>query len=243
MACGQCIIAGAVGVWFFTQQDKEKRDKAASRSAVCSSIKNALGFHFGSLAFGSFILAVVQFLKYFMQWLSKQAKAQPNKCMEVICKCLSYCLWCFEKCVKFLNKNAYIQIALMGTSFCASAKAAFDLIVRNMVRFGLLGGLGTLLHVIGKWFIGSCAAVLGFFLLRAMHSDLASPAVLVFIHFCIGYIVGALFMNVYALAVDSCLQCLIAAEELETSKAIIPKGLRQFVESKNDDRSSCCGCC
>ena len=32
--------------------------------------------------------------------------------------------------MKFLNKNAYIQTAIFGTSFCTSSKEAFFLILR-----------------------------------------------------------------------------------------------------------------
>merc|ERR1740138_2042071 len=107
-----------------------------------------------------------------MIYLSKQAKAQGNKEMEIICKIFAYCLWCFEKCVKFLNKNAYIQIALMGTNFCVSAKNAFWLIIRNAVRFALLGSLGSVINVIGKYFIAVSTAVVGFFLLQVMYPDI-----------------------------------------------------------------------
>ncbi len=34
--------------------------------------------------------------------------------MATVAKVLAYVMWCFEKCIKFLNKNAYIQTALMG---------------------------------------------------------------------------------------------------------------------------------
>ena len=39
-------------------------------------------------------------------------------------------------------RNAYIQIALMGTNFCVSAKKAFFLILRNAFRFGTVAILG-----------------------------------------------------------------------------------------------------
>lgn len=39
-------------------------------------------------------------------------------------------------------RNAYIQIALMGTNFCTSAKKAFFLILRNAFRFGTVAILG-----------------------------------------------------------------------------------------------------
>ena len=35
---------------------------------------------------------------------------------------------------RFLNKNAYIQIALLGKKFCFAAKDAFWLIFRNALR-------------------------------------------------------------------------------------------------------------
>ena len=37
-------------------------------------------------------------------------------------------------CSRFLNKNAYIQIALLGKKFCYAAKDAFWLILRNGLR-------------------------------------------------------------------------------------------------------------
>jgi len=39
-----------------------------------------------------------------------------------------------EKFLKFLNKNAYIMIAVHGKNFCTSAKNAFFLLMRNIVR-------------------------------------------------------------------------------------------------------------
>lgn len=47
---------------------------------------------------------------------------------------LQCCLWCMEKCIKFLNKNAYIQTAIHGYDFCKSARTAFFLILRNCLR-------------------------------------------------------------------------------------------------------------
>ena len=59
-------------------------------------------------------------------------------------------------------RNAYIQIALMGTNFCTSAKKAFFLILRNAFRFGVVAVLGvTGLKQIGFFtmvFVGAFAA-------------------------------------------------------------------------------------
>jgi hypothetical protein len=246
IAVGQCIIAGAVGLWFFRSRGDDAscdRNKA-SRKGVCIATKNALVWHPGSLAFGSFILAVVQFLKYLMYYISKQAKAQGNKCLEIVAKIAGYCLWCFEKCVKFLNKNAYIQIALMGTPFCVSAKNAFFLIMRNAVRFAVMGSLGGVIRFIGKGFVMITTGLLGFLILQSMHPDLDTPYALVMLYVAIGYFTGALFMNVFGLAVDSTLQCFIATEEMGIDRNFIPERLQGFVnDTENASKTRCCGSC
>lgn len=240
VAIGQCVIAGAVGVWFFTQ--KKDGDRKTSRMAVTSSLRNTFVCHIGSLAFGSLILALVQLLKYIMKYLSKQSKAQKNKFAECVFKCLAYLLWCFEKCVKFLNKNAYIQIALLGSNFCKAAKDAFYLILNNAVRFGALGGLGMVIHAIGKLFVTVATAVLGFLCLQAIYPEIKSPVLLTCIYACMGYVIGSLYMNVFGLAVDTTLQCFIATEEMGIDQEFIPSKLRKLLDVKGES-SGCFGCC
>ncbi|KAK2498341.1 hypothetical protein MC885_000971 [Smutsia gigantea] len=48
--------------------------------------------------------------------------------------CLKCCFWCLEKFIRFLNRNAYIMIAVYGTNFCTSARNAFFLLMRNIIR-------------------------------------------------------------------------------------------------------------
>merc|ERR1719188_2460721 len=101
------MIAAAVGIWFFTP----KKDRGR-KSPVPKGVWMVLRYHLGSLVFGAFIIAVIQFIRYIMKYMEKQANAQKNYVLSLIFKVVGCCIWCFEKCVKFLNKNAYIQIAL-----------------------------------------------------------------------------------------------------------------------------------
>jgi hypothetical protein len=207
IACGQCIIAGAVGVWFFTAH-KQKSSVPKVRAAIW----NVFRYHSGSLAFGSFILAVVQFIRYVMMYFEQQAKAQKNKVMVILLKVLQCMMWCLEKCIKFLNKNAYIQVALLGTNFCTSAKVAFSLILRNALRFGTVAVVGWVVEWLGYCFIVMMTALVGYLMLKAMHPD-SNPAIPVFLFIIIGYLVGKLFMELFHLAVDTALQCFIIVEE------------------------------
>merc|ERR1712014_188487 len=111
-----------------------------------------------------------QFIRYLMKYFEKQAQAQKNRVMVLILKCVQCCIWCFEKSIQFLNKNAYIQTALMGTNFCTSAKKAFFLILRNALRFGTMAVLGSVIHGIGFICIMAGTAVVGYFLMCEMHS-------------------------------------------------------------------------
>jgi len=225
IAIGQCLIAGAVGIWFFTPNGEKGR-----RPCIRASLRNVFRYHLGSLAFGAFIIAVVQFIRYWLKYMEKQAQAQKNKVMVYILKVLQCCMWCFEKCLKFLNKNAYIQIALLGTNFCTSAKKAFFLIMRNILRFGTVAVLGSIIHAIGFLFIMAGTVVLGYFVLKALHPDI-SPFVPLMVYAGVGYVVGKLFMNVFGLAVDTSLQCVIAAEEMQHDGDFVPSPLKSFLKA------------
>ena len=82
--------------------------------------------------------------------MQKQAKASKNKVMEYLLCVLQCCMWCLEKCMKFLNKNAYIQTAIYGTSFCKSARRAFFLILRNILRVAAVNVVADFVLILGK---------------------------------------------------------------------------------------------
>jgi len=239
-AIGQCIVAGAVATWFFT----EKRRKAM-QAVFCRATVNAVFWHLGSLAFGSLILAIVQFLKWLLRFLSEQAKVRKNRVMQTIFRILACCLWCFEKCLKFLNKNAYIQVAVKGTNFCTSAQNAFFLILRNAIRFGALAMLGSMLHFIGVFFMAGATGFSGYWVFHAFHPGM-SPVVPTILYVILGYLVGRLFLTVYSLACDTSLQCFIISEEMRQRGDFIPSALLSLMEKQdlgsdeNKDNKCCC---
>ena len=57
--------------------------------------------------------------------------------------------------LQFLNKNAYIEIAVYGKNFCASAKNAFFLLMRNILRVAVLDKVTDFLLFIGKFLVQS----------------------------------------------------------------------------------------
>jgi len=246
IAVGQCTIAGSVGIWYFTPNAVK-----GSKPSVLPAVKNCFRYHAGSLAFGSFILAVVQLIKYALLYLKKQMEAQKNAVMAKIAGALACLVQCFERFVKFLNKNAYIQIALLGKNFCRSAMAAFYLILRNAGRLGVLATIGSMITLIGVFFITAATTVVGyFFLINAFEKEeLSSPFICTALYFMIGYLVGKLFMAVFGLAVDTTLQCFCADEELTSKRknalkddqVYTPDVLKNFIKDPTAPKKGCCG--
>mmetsp|Transcript_44743 Transcript_44743/g.140297 ORF Transcript_44743/g.140297 Transcript_44743/m.140297 type:complete len:636 (-) Transcript_44743:141-2048(-) len=210
VAFGQIVVAFAISSWYFT------KDKGSiGNTTLYTAIKATTVFHTGTAAFGSLIIAIIQMIRAILAKLQKQAKDSKNKVAEyILCVC-QCCMWCLENCMKFLNKNAYIQTAIFGTSFCASAKAAFFLILRNAARVFAVTAVGGFVILIGKVLIVGVACGGAYFLMDTIYGDqltgLILPTLFVFIS---SWFVADMFLEIYGMAVSALLQCFVADEEM-----------------------------
>merc|ERR1712008_131103 len=110
-------------------------------------------YHAGTAAVGSLLIAIVRLIRAMVSWVQKKAEALDNKLGQALLCCCQCCLWFFEKVLRFLNKNAYIQTAIFGTSFCTSAREAFFLILRNAKRVAGISYAVSVLIWISRLFI------------------------------------------------------------------------------------------
>ena len=109
-----------------------------------------LRYHMGTAAFGSLIIAIIKTIRAVIAYLQKHAKASKNKILQYLLCVLQCCMWCLEKCMKFLNKNAYIETAIYGYSFCKSARRAFFLLLRNILRVAAVNLVADFVLILGK---------------------------------------------------------------------------------------------
>ena len=77
-------------------------------------------YHLGSLALGSMILALVQVIRYLLYRLERQTAKSGNAVANICVKCMQCIMWCFERFIKFLNKNAYIQVYACTVALCVA---------------------------------------------------------------------------------------------------------------------------
>uniref|UniRef100_A0A9J8BS93 Choline transporter-like protein n=1 Tax=Cyprinus carpio carpio TaxID=630221 RepID=A0A9J8BS93_CYPCA len=132
IALGQCTLAGAFASYYWALRKPEDIPPCP----LASSFGRALRYHTGSLAFGALILSIVQFIRIILEYLDHKLKGAHNAFTRFLLCCLKCCFWCLEHFIKFMNRNAYIMISIYGKNFCASARDAFFLLMRNTVIFG-----------------------------------------------------------------------------------------------------------
>merc|ERR1719230_891485 len=154
-----------------------------------------------------------------------------NRVMVIVAKVVQCILWCFQKSLEYLTKLAYIQVALVGTNFCKSAKQAFYLLMRHAGRFAAVFVLGIAIDRIGFLTIWACTTIVGYMIQTSLYPEV-SPLCPVVIYCILGYVVGKLFMNVFHLAIDTCLQCYIAAEEMDLSDEHHPEELKNTSQQR-----------
>lgn len=185
-----------------------------------SAFGRALRYHTGSLAFGSLILAIVQIIRVMLEYLDQRLKAAQNKFAKFLMVCLKCCFWCLEKFIKFLNRNAYIMIAIYGTNFCTSARNAFFLLMRNIIRVAVLDKVTDFLFLLGKLLIVGSVGILAFFFFThriRIVQDTAPPLNYYWVPILtviIGsYLIAHGFFSVYGMCVDTLFLCFL--EDLE----------------------------
>uniref|UniRef100_A0A8C8VGY3 Choline transporter-like protein n=1 Tax=Pelusios castaneus TaxID=367368 RepID=A0A8C8VGY3_9SAUR len=242
LALGQCVLAGAFASFYWARE--KPRDIPAC--ALISSFLRTLRYHVGSLAFGALILTIVQLIRIILEYLDHKLKGAQNPFTRCLLCCLKCCFWCLEKFIKFLNRNAYIMIAIYGKNFCTSAKNAFKLLMRNIIRVVVLDKVTDLLLLFGKLLVVGGVGVLAFFFFSGRipinDARFRSPSLnyywLPILTVVVGaYLIAQGFFSVYSMCVDTLFLCFL--EDLERNDGSVekpyymPTSLMRLLNKKN----------
>lgn len=160
-------LAGAVCDWYFCMDKGKRQGGLDAATTLFRSYMRLVRYHLGSIAFGSFVVAVVKSIKYILAYISSQIQAQfpGNVAIKILIAVLNCCVACFERLVKYLTETAYIQIAIWGRNFCRSAFYGLKLSITNMGRLAFVTILSKCLIILGTIEISvSSAATCAFFI-------------------------------------------------------------------------------
>jgi len=202
----QHVVAGSVAGWYFS------RDVASSgrlRENAVSSLFHAVTTSLGSLAFGSLVLAVVRFLN-FLLGLTKNSNP-TNKFLGCLISCLQCLLGCIESIIQYINKFAYIYVAMHGYSFCHAARECFDLVSRNFFSAVIMDTIAGFVLFVGKALFTALCTIIAIAVLDAQGRPLTAVtlALTVVISFSVLHIIS----HVVGVSVDTVFICYL--EDLE----------------------------
>ncbi|XP_053325679.1 choline transporter-like protein 5 isoform X2 [Spea bombifrons] len=240
IALGQVTLAGAFASYYWAF----RKPADIPACPVFASFGRAIRFHTGSLALGSLILAIVQFIRIILEYLDHKLKAAQNAFARFLLCCLKCCFWCLEKFIKFMNRNAYIMIAIYGKNFCTSARDAFFLLMRNVIRVAVLDKVTDFLLFLGKVMVAGSVGVLAFFFFTRKIPGLREetpnlnyywvPLLTVIIG---SYLIAHGFFSVYAMCVDTLFLCFLEDVERNDGSAEKPfymnKTLMKILKKQN----------
>eukprot|EP01006_Ploeotia_vitrea_P026083 TRINITY_DN59057_c0_g1_i1.p1 TRINITY_DN59057_c0_g1~~TRINITY_DN59057_c0_g1_i1.p1 ORF type:complete len:649 (+),score=-43.50 TRINITY_DN59057_c0_g1_i1:57-2003(+) len=211
IACGQLILALSIACWYFT------RDKSKIGNSTVTWAFRVLTFnHLGTAAFGSLVIAIILTIRAIIAYIQRKAKKSGNKLLQYIMCCLQCCMWCLEKCMRFLNKNAYIQTAIYGYSFCKAARSAFFLLLRNILRVAAVNMVAEFVLLLGKVFVSvlttfALYCIFAYSLPSEQMNGLIAP---LFFTFLLAYFVSKMFSEVFGMGIETILLCFIGDEEM-----------------------------
>ena len=173
-------------------------------------------------------------IRVVFEYLSeKYEKLAPDGTVYKVFKCCMTCvLYCLDQYVKFITKNAFIQIALHNQAFCPAAVASFWLIVRHAGRFGSAAIIGWIMMMLGKGTIVGVSTYITFLIVRYNHGykyqEVQQPLIPAICVGMIAYVVGSLFLSIFSFSSTAILHCFIMAED--TGSTIpAPPSLQPFL--------------
>ncbi|XP_013392467.1 choline transporter-like protein 2 isoform X2 [Lingula anatina] len=240
IALGQLTLAGAFASYYWAFS----KPQDIPAFPVTASLWRSLRYHLGSIAFGSLIIAIIQIIRVILEYVDNKLKGSENQVAKFFLKCLKCCFWCLEKFMKFLNKNAYILIAVYGKNFCTSAKNAFFLIMRNIVRVVVIDKVADFLLLIAKLVVVAATTAGAYFFFDGRISFLSNytpslnyylvPVIIISLG---SYVIAAAFFSVYGMGVDTLFLCFLEDCERHDGSAEKPyymnKDLMGILGKKN----------
>ncbi|KAM6182044.1 choline transporter-like protein 4 [Erethizon dorsatum] len=218
LALGQCVLAGAFASFYWAFH----KPRDIPSFPLSAAFIRTLRYHTGSLAFGALILSLVQIARMVLEYIDHKLRGAQNALARCIVCCFKCCLWCLEKFIKFLNRNAYIMIAIYGKNFCVSAKNAFMLLMRNVLRVVVLDKVTDLLLFFGKLLVVGGVGVLSFFFfsgrIKGLGKDFENPNLNyywlpIMTSIAGAYVIASGFFSVFGMCVDTLFLCFL--EDLE----------------------------
>lgn len=243
LSCNEFVIVVSSATWYFSNKEIPDDDGIPGDSEVMKGFWWIPRYHFGSLALGSLMIAIVWVIRAVFEYVATKVQdaAGNNACTRGLLCCIRCCLDCFDRFMRYLTRNAYIYMAISSESFCSSALNAFILILKNHAKFAFVEGFADVFMFIAKLCISVFTTVTTIFLMKwtLTANPVSSPIVPALITLFISFIVAGIFVSIFDAAANTILQCYLidrdVAKQHHLEPTHIPKTLARFLKDNCED--------
>eukprot|EP00928_Gymnodinium_smaydae_P019498 TRINITY_DN1748_c0_g1_i1.p1 TRINITY_DN1748_c0_g1~~TRINITY_DN1748_c0_g1_i1.p1 ORF type:complete len:629 (+),score=98.41 TRINITY_DN1748_c0_g1_i1:47-1933(+) len=151
----QFIVAFIVADYYYAPFHDDGDKDVNQCEALCGGMYHGAVTHSGSLAFGSLLIAIIEFLQKCLEYAEKKnQEAGDNKIVKCLIWTALCCLSCIKQTIEFINKNAYIDIAVTGVDgFCDAGRHAIQVITSSAGTMAILNGATMVFSLFGSMLI------------------------------------------------------------------------------------------
>ncbi|XP_059470818.1 choline transporter-like protein 1 [Neocloeon triangulifer] len=240
MACQHLTVAGAVGNWYFT------RKKESLKHPVDRSIARTVSYHLGSAAFGAALVGIFQFVRAVWQeffrlmkptaaeqlTLTEGAQVSPPVEQAASTKLINCLMYPFTKFLAFINRNAYIEVALRGCNFIEGGRRAIKMIVKHALSIAAINSVGDFVLFLAKIAVMLSTMLVAIAMIQNKEGVL-NMWVPITLASLFGYIVAHIFLTVYEMTIDTIFICF--CEDCEMNDNVdrpffMSEGLMEFID-------------
>ncbi|GAA5834676.1 hypothetical protein JCM3766R1_003637 [Sporobolomyces carnicolor] len=154
------VEAGIFGTYYYSGPGATK--------VAWGAFKRASTYSFGSIAFGSLIVALLDVLRAFFQILRSYENSEGNMVGAAIACVAQCCIGCITSLVEYFNRYAYIEIALYGKSYINAAKDTWNLFRDRGISALINDCLVNNIWTFGSYAIGALCSAFAFIYLKVL---------------------------------------------------------------------------
>eukprot|EP00002_Diphylleia_rotans_P030794 TRINITY_DN6369_c0_g1_i1.p1 TRINITY_DN6369_c0_g1~~TRINITY_DN6369_c0_g1_i1.p1 ORF type:complete len:522 (+),score=90.27 TRINITY_DN6369_c0_g1_i1:49-1614(+) len=194
-------VAGTTATWYFHATTR--------KDPTLQSFKRATTTSFGSICFGSLLVAIMRIIRYIAESARKQSDSDSGEkgLFSLVFMCIGECIIrILGRLLEIFNYFAYIQIAIYGSTFIQAGKDAWSLFKSSgmelLVNNNLMDGVVFLLHLLGGVITGLTTGI--WYAYAVGGNDWILIALLGFL---IGYLILGLVMSVVSSGVNTIFVC------------------------------------
>lgn len=191
-------IAGVYGAWYYAPNDQ-----SFPKGATRGSVKRILTRSFGSISLGSLVVAIINALRQLCSIAQHQA-ADNNNIVATIVVCIVGCLLSIlEWAVQFVNRFAFCNIALYGSTYFEAARDTWTMLksrgIDALVNTCLVGPVFSM----GATFVAYATALSAYLFLKITDPAYNSGGGYTPVIVAYAFLVGLQICNVFTVPISS----------------------------------------